>query len=71
MTKISGVCVGEGRSLAKATRLLTLICSLAREEAPSRRPTAMRRPTTDGFTSLLALVAPNLMCKPPTILDNR
>ncbi len=25
----------------------------------------------DGFTSLLAVVAPNLMCKPPTILFNK
>ena len=25
----------------------------------------------DGFTTLLALVAPNLMCKPPTILYNK
>ena len=25
----------------------------------------------DGFTALLALVAPNLMCKPPTILYNK
>ena len=24
-----------------------------------------------GFTTLLALVAPNLMCKPPTILYNK
>src|SRR6201981_1781037 len=25
----------------------------------------------DGFTTLLAVVAPNLMCKPPTILFNK
>ena len=25
----------------------------------------------DGFTTLLALIAPNLMCKPPTILYNK
>jgi|SRR4051794_13488443 5,6,7,8-tetrahydromethanopterin hydro-lyase len=25
----------------------------------------------DGFTTLLAIVAPNLMCKPPTILYNK
>src|SRR5262245_17460299 len=25
----------------------------------------------DGFTTLLALVAPNLMCKPPTVLFNK
>src|SRR5882672_1934925 len=25
----------------------------------------------DGFTSLLAVVAPNLLCKPPTILFNK
>src|SRR4029078_12225060 len=25
----------------------------------------------DGFTTLLAMIAPNLMCKPPTILYNK
>src|SRR5258707_13736561 len=25
----------------------------------------------DGFTSLLAVVAPNLLCKPPTVLFNK
>ena len=64
--------VSVNRSLAKATRWLTSICLLVREAAPSRRPTAHALTNNkDGFTTLLALIAPNLMCKPPTILYNK
>ena len=41
---------------------------------PASSNRSMRRSLTnnkDGFTTLLALVAPNLMCKPPTILYNK
>ena len=64
--------VSVNRSLAKATRWLTSICLLVREAAPSRRPIAHALTNNkDGFTTLLALIAPNLMCKPPTILYNK
>jgi 5,6,7,8-tetrahydromethanopterin hydro-lyase len=49
-----------------------LTYSSAREAAPSRRPTCIALTNNkDGFTTLLALVTPNLMCKPATILYNK
>ena len=71
MPKISGVCVGEslvgdGNEVAHVDLLLGPRGS-AVETAYCHALTNNK----DGFTTLLALVAPNLMCKPPTILYNK
>jgi 5,6,7,8-tetrahydromethanopterin hydro-lyase len=71
MPKISGVCVGEslvgdGNEVAHVDLLLGPRGS-AVEQAYCNALTNNK----DGFTTLLALVAPNLMCKPPTILYNK
>ena len=71
MPKISGVCVGEslvgdGNEVAHVDLLLGPRGS-AVETAYCNALTNNK----DGFTTLLALVAPNLMCKPPTILYNK
>ena len=71
MAKISGVCVGEllvgeGNEVAHVDLLIGPRGS-AVETAYCHALTNNK----DGFTTLLALVAPNLMCKPPTILYNK
>src|SRR5512143_3456692 len=71
MSKISGVCVGEslvgeGNEVAHVDLLIGPRGS-AVETAYCHALTNNK----DGFTTLLALVAPNLMCKPPTILYNK
>ena len=71
MSKISGVCVGEslvgdGNEVAHVDLLLGPRGS-AVETAYCHALTNNK----DGFTTLLALIAPNLMCKPPTILYNK
>ena len=65
MPKISGVCVGEslvgeGNEVAHVDLLIGPRGS-AVETAYCNALTNNK----DGFTTLLALVAPNLMCKPP------
>ena len=71
MSKISGVCVGEslvgeGNEVAHVDLLIGPRGS-AVETAYCHALTNNK----DGFTTLLALIAPNLMCKPPTILYNK
>src|SRR5512146_2714583 len=71
MSKISGVCVGEslvgeGNEVAHVGLLIGPRGS-AVETAYCHALTNNK----DGFTTLLALIAPNLMCKPPTILYNK
>src|SRR5215467_15412986 len=71
MPKIGGVCVGEslvgdGNEVAHVDLLLGPRGS-AVETAYCIRLTNNK----DGFTTLLALVAPNLMCKPATVLFNK
>src|SRR6201987_4893287 len=71
MPKISGVCVGEslvgdGNEVAHVDLLLGPRGS-AVEQAFCNALTNNK----DGFTTLLAVVAPNLLCKPPTILYNK
>jgi 5,6,7,8-tetrahydromethanopterin hydro-lyase len=71
MPKITGVCVGEslvgeGNEVAHIDLLIGPRGS-AVEQAYCNSLTNNK----DGFTTLLALVAPNLMCKPPTILYNK
>lgn len=71
MAKITSVCVGEslvgdGNEVAHIDLLLGPRGS-AVETAFCNALTNNK----DGFTTLLAVVAPNLLCKPPTILYNK
>jgi 5,6,7,8-tetrahydromethanopterin hydro-lyase len=71
MAKISGVCVGEslvgdGNEVAHIDLLLGPRGS-AVESAFCNALTNNK----DGFTTLLAVIAPNLLCKPATILYNK
>lgn len=71
MSKINGVCVGEslvgeGNEVAHVDLLLG-----PRGSAVETAYCAALTNNKDGFTTLLALVAPNLMCRPATILYNK
>jgi 5,6,7,8-tetrahydromethanopterin hydro-lyase len=71
MAKISGLCVGEsligeGNEVAHIDLLIGPRGSAA-ESAFAHALTNNK----DGFTSLLAVVAPNLMTKPPTVMFNK
>src|SRR5690349_18080619 len=71
MPKISGVCVGEslvgeGNEVAHVDLLLG-----PRGSAVETAYCIGLTNNKDGFTTLLALVAPNLMCKPATVLFNK
>ena len=71
MPKISGVCVGEllvgdGNEVAHVDLLLG-----PRGSAVETAYCIALTNNKDGFTTLLALVAPTLMCKPATILYNK
>ena len=71
MPKISGVCVGEslvgdGNEVAHVDLLIGPRGS-AVEAAFCNALTNNK----DGFTTLLAVIAPNLLTKPPTILYNK
>jgi len=71
MPKISGVCVGEslvgdGNEVAHVDLLLG-----PRGSAVETAFCTALTNNKDGFTTLLAVIAPNLLCKPPTILYNK
>jgi 5,6,7,8-tetrahydromethanopterin hydro-lyase len=71
MAKVNGLCVGEslvgeGNEVAH----IDLIMGPRGSAAETAFATALTN-NKDGFTSLLAVVGPNLMCKPPTILFNK
>src|SRR6187551_2855135 len=71
MPKISGTCVGEslvgdGNEVAHVDLLLG-----PRGGAVEQAFTNALTNNKDGFTTLLAVIAPNLLCKPPTILYNK
>jgi len=71
MAKINGLCVGEslvgeGNEVAH----IDLIMGPRGSAAESAFAHALTN-NKDGFTSLLAVIAPNLMCKPATILFNK
>lgn len=71
MAKINGLCVGE--SLVGEGNEVAHI-DLIMGPRGSAAETAFANCLTnnkDGFTSLLAVVAPNLMCKPATVLFNK
>ncbi len=71
MAKINKMCVGEslvgdGNEVAH----IDLIIGPRGSPAEAAFAHALTN-NKDGFTTLLAVVAPNLMCKPPTILFNK
>src|SRR5215211_7807133 len=71
MAKITGLCVGEslvgeGNEVAHIDLIMGPRGSVA-ESAFAHALTNSK----DGFTSLLAVIAPNLLCKPATVLFNK
>jgi 5,6,7,8-tetrahydromethanopterin hydro-lyase len=71
MAKINGLCVGEslvgdGNEVAH----IDLILGPRGSAAETAFANALTN-NQEGFTHLLALVAPNLMCKPPTVMFNK
>ena len=71
MAKINGLCVGEslvgeGNEVAHIDLIIGPRGSAA-ETAFANSLTNNK----DGFTALLAVVAPNLMCKPSTVMFNK
>jgi 5,6,7,8-tetrahydromethanopterin hydro-lyase len=71
MAKINGVCVGEslvgeGNEVAHIDLIMG-----PRGSAVESAFTHALTNNKDGFTSLLAVIAPNLLCKPPPILFNK
>lgn len=71
MAKINGLCVGEslvgdGNEVAH----IDLIMGPRGSTAESAFANALVN-NKDGFTSLLAVVAPNLLCKPATVMFNK
>src|SRR3984893_14081104 len=71
MAKITGLCVGEslvgeGNEVAH----IDLIIGPRGGAAETAFANALTN-NKDGFTSLLAVIAPNLLCKPATILFNK
>ena len=71
MASISKVMVGESSS-ATGMRLRISTSSLARAAAPPKPRSAYSLTNNkDGFTTLLALIAPNLPAKPHTVIFNK
>ena len=71
MARINGLCIGEslvgdGNEVAH----VDLIMGPRGSAAETAFATCLTN-NKDGFTTLLALVAPNLMCKPATVLFNK
>jgi 5,6,7,8-tetrahydromethanopterin hydro-lyase len=71
LAKITKVCVGEslvgdGNEVAH----IDLILGPRGSAAEAAFCNALTN-NKDGFTALLAVVAPNLMCKPPTVMFNK
>src|SRR5258705_13852947 len=71
MAKINGTCVGESLvGEGNEVALIDLIMGPRGSAVESAFTHALTN-NKDGFTSLLAVIAPNLLCKPPTILFNK
>jgi 5,6,7,8-tetrahydromethanopterin hydro-lyase len=71
MAKITKLCVGEslvgeGNEVAH----IDLLIGPRGSAAETAFATALTN-NKDGFTALLAVVAPNLLCKPPTVMFNK
>src|SRR6476620_12731056 len=71
MARINGVCVGESRvGEGNEVAHIDLIMGPRGSAVESAFCNALTN-NKDGFTTLLAVIAPNLLCKPPTILYNK
>src|ERR1700745_3648667 len=71
MAKINGLCIGE-TLVGEGNEVAHIDLIMGPRGSPAQ--TAFAQCLTnqkDGFTGLLALVAPNLMCKPATVLFNK
>src|SRR3954468_22242259 len=71
MAKINGVCVGESL-VGEGNEVAHIDLLIGPRGSPVE--TAFCNTLTnnkDGFTSLLAVVAPNLLCKPATVMFNK
>ena len=71
MAKVNGLCVGEslvgeGNEVAH----IDLIIGPRGSAAETAFANALTN-NKDGFTSLLAVIAPNLLCKPATVMFNK
>src|SRR5499425_174582 len=71
MAKINGLCVGEslvgeGNEVAH----IDLLIGPRGSAAETAFATALTN-NKDGFTALLAVIGPNLMCKPATVMFNK
>src|SRR5205085_11129962 len=71
MAKINKLCVGEslvgeGNEVAH----IDLLIGPRGSAAETAFATSLTN-NKDGFTSLLAVIAPNLMCKPSTVMFNK
>jgi len=71
MAKINGLCVGESLvGDSNEVAHIDLIMGPRGSTAEAAFANALTN-NKDGFTSLLAVVAPNLLTKPPTVLFNK
>src|SRR6201984_2546990 len=71
MAKISKMCVGESL-VGDGNEVAHIDLIIRPRGSPAEKAFAHALTNNkDGFTTLLAVVAPNLMCKPPTILFNK
>jgi 5,6,7,8-tetrahydromethanopterin hydro-lyase len=66
-------CASANRWSVKATRSRTSTCMIgpARQSAAEKAFANCLTNNKDGFTSLLSVVAPNLLCKPATVMFNK
>ena len=71
MAKISGVSVGESL-VGDGNEVAHIDLMIGPRGSPVEQAFCNALTNNkDGFTTLLAVVAPNLLCKPPTILYNK
>src|SRR6201984_1207686 len=71
MAKISKMCVGESL-VGDGNEVAHIDLIIRPRGSPAEKAFAHALTNNkDGFTTLLAVVAPNLLCKPPTVLFNK
>ena len=71
MAKITGVCVGESL-VGDGNEVAHIDLLIGPRGSPAETAFANALVNNkDGFTSLLAVVAPNLLCKPATVMFNK
>src|ERR1700752_1958697 len=71
MAKVNGLCVGESL-VGEGNEVAHIDLIMGPRGSPAETAfTLALTNNKEGFTSLLALIAPNLMCKPATILFNK